>query len=117
MTSSLPDRAARVAHARAGAEGVLRGNWRRGHRASDGVAFAFTCPSTPRYRHQWYWDSCFHAIAWRHLDPARARAELRTLLRAGRLDGFIPHTAFWDQPAYRRGGAGVRAPPRVVGAA
>jgi glycogen debranching enzyme len=24
---------------------------------------------------------------------------LRTLLRAGRLDGFIPHTAFWDWPA------------------
>jgi hypothetical protein len=91
-----------VAHARAGAEGVLRGNWRRGHRASDGVPFAFSCPSTPRYRHQWYWDSCFHAIAWRHFDPSRAREELRTLLRAGRLDGFIPHTAFWDRPAYWR---------------
>jgi glycogen debranching enzyme len=86
----------------AAAEQVLRGNWREGHRASDGVAFAFTCPSTPRYRHQWYWDSCFHAIAWRHLDPARAREELRTLLRAGRLDGFIPHTAFWDRPALWR---------------
>jgi glycogen debranching enzyme len=86
----------------AAAEQVLRANWREGHRASDGVAYAFTCPSTPRYRHQWYWDSCFHAIAWRHFDPARARAELRTLLRAGRLDGFIPHTAFWDRPAMWR---------------
>jgi glycogen debranching enzyme len=66
------------------------------------VRYAFTCPATPRYRHQWYWDSCFHAIAWSHFDPARARAELRTLLRAGRLDGFIPHTAFWDRPAYWR---------------
>jgi glycogen debranching enzyme len=84
------------------AERVLRGNWREGHRAGDGVPYAFTCPSTPRYRHQWYWDSCFHAIVWRHLDPARARAELRTLVRAGRLDGFIPHTAFWDRPAYWR---------------
>jgi glycogen debranching enzyme len=86
----------------AAAERVLRANWREGHRASDGVAFAFTCPSTPRYRHQWYWDSCFHAIVWRHFDPGRARAELRTLVRAGRLDGFIPHTAFWDRPAYWR---------------
>jgi glycogen debranching enzyme len=77
---------------------VLRGNWREGHRG-DGVPYAFTCPATPRYRHQWYWDSCFHAIAWRHFDPSRARAELRTLMRAGRLDGFIPHTAFWDHPA------------------
>jgi hypothetical protein len=81
---------------------VLNANWREGHRSSDGVEYAFTCPATPRYRHQWYWDSCFHAIAWRHFDPARAREELRTLLRAGRLDGFIPHTAFWDRPAYWR---------------
>jgi hypothetical protein len=84
------------------AAGVLHGNWREGRRRSDGVRYAFTCPATPRYRHQWYWDSCFHAIVWRHFDPARARAELRTLLRGGRLDGFVPHTAFWDRPAYWR---------------
>jgi hypothetical protein len=93
---------ARRARLRAGAERVLRANWREGHRSGDGVPYAFTCPATPRYRHQWYWDSCFHAIAWRHIDPARAREELHTLVRAGRLDGFIPHTAFWDRPAYWR---------------
>ena len=86
----------------AAARRVLHENWREGHRKVDGVPYAFTCPATPRYRHQWYWDSCFHAIAWTHYDPARARAELRTLVRAGRLDGFIPHTAFWDRPAYWR---------------
>ncbi len=99
MTSSLTERDGRLLRA---AEQVLRANWREGHRKVDGVPYAFTCPATPRYRHQWYWDSCFHAIAWRHFDPARARAELRTLVRAGRLDGFIPHTAFWDRPAYWR---------------
>jgi mannosylglycerate hydrolase MGH1-like protein len=86
----------------AGAAQLLEHNWREGHRSSDGVAYAFTCPSTPRYRHQWYWDSCFHALTWRHFDPGRARAELRTLVRAGRLDGFIPHTVFWDRPGYWR---------------
>lgn len=91
-----------VVRVRAAAERVLRANWRQGHRAGDGVAYGFTCPATPRYRHQWYWDSCFHAISWRHVDPVRAREELRTLLRAGRLDGFIPHTTFWDRPAYWR---------------
>lgn len=93
-----------VARARvvAAARLTLAGNWREGNRSSDGVSYAFTCPATPRYRHQWYWDSCFHAIAWCHFDPARARAELRTLIRAGRLDGFIPHTVFWDRPAYWR---------------
>jgi hypothetical protein len=80
------------------AEKLLHANWREGQRR-DGARYAFTCPSTPRYRHQWYWDSCFHAIAWRHFEPARVRAEQRTLMRAGRLDGFIPHTAFWDWPA------------------
>ena len=51
-----------------------------------------------RYRWQWYWDSCFAAIAWRHLDPARSRAELETLLAAARPDGFIGHTIFWEHP-------------------
>ncbi|MDX6718104.1 MAG: hypothetical protein QOJ63_358 [Solirubrobacteraceae bacterium] len=77
---------------------MLRRSWREGVRA-DGVAYAYTCPAPPRYRHMWHWDSCFHAIAWRRIDPARARAELRTVLRSGRRDGFLPHTVFWDAPA------------------
>jgi hypothetical protein len=87
---------------RADAHRVLAGNWREGALA-DGTPYGFTCPSPPRYRHQWYWDSCFHAIAWRHFRPQRAREELRTLVRAGWLDGFIPHTAFWhDRAGWRR---------------
>ena len=57
---------------------MLAGNWRQGSLA-DGTPYGFTCPAPPRYRHQWYWDSCFHAIVWRHFEPARAREELRTL--------------------------------------
>lgn len=86
------------AHLAAAAERVLRANWREGeHRV--GGRYAFTCPAPPRYRHMWHWDSCFHAIAWRRCDPARARAELRTVLRSGRPDGFLPHTVFWDAGA------------------
>jgi len=80
------------------ARAVLDGNWRQGFHPRHGD-YGYTCPATPRYRHQWYWDSCFHAIAWSHFDTARAWRELRTLLSAGRADGFIPHTAFWDAPA------------------
>jgi glycogen debranching enzyme len=76
---------------------VLRGNWREGVR--DGVHYAYTCPAPRRYVHQWYWDSCFHAIAWSRIEPRRARAELRTLLRAAGEDGLVPHTVFWDRPA------------------
>jgi glycogen debranching enzyme len=73
---------------------LLRAGWREGRRA-DGTPFAFTCPAPRRYPHQWYWDSCFHAIVWRHIDPERAREELRTLVRAMSPKGLVPHTVFW----------------------
>jgi hypothetical protein len=62
------------------------------------VQFAYTRPSPGRYPWQWFWDSCFAAIAWRRFDPARARRELETLLAAQRPDGFIGHTIFWERP-------------------
>jgi hypothetical protein len=78
------------------AESVLRQNWLEGER--DGTPFRYTRPSPGRYPWQWYWDSCFAAIAWRRFDPGRARAELESLLAAQRPDGFIGHTIFWDRP-------------------
>ncbi|HEV2981311.1 MAG TPA: hypothetical protein VGX51_07745 [Solirubrobacteraceae bacterium] len=62
------------------------------------MPFAYTSPSPQRYPWQWYWDSCFAAIAWRRLDRARSERELRTLLSAARADGFIGHTIFWEGP-------------------
>jgi hypothetical protein len=78
------------------AEQVLRGNWVEGERA--GRRYRYTQPSPGRYPWQWYWDSCFAAIAWRRFDPGRARAELESLLAAQRSDGFIGHTIFWERP-------------------
>jgi hypothetical protein len=75
---------------------TLQASWTVGER--DGFTFAYTRPSPGRYRWQWYWDSCFAAIAWRHFDANRARAELETLLGAARPDGFIGHTIFWEHP-------------------
>jgi len=77
---------------------VLHKNWREGVRTSDGTPFAYTCPSPTHYPWQWYWDSCFTAIAWRRFDPDRARRELESLLSAQREDGFIGHTIFWNTP-------------------
>ncbi|HET6997183.1 MAG TPA: hypothetical protein VFI03_01210 [Solirubrobacterales bacterium] len=62
------------------------------------MRYAYTRPSPGRYPWQWYWDSCFAAIVWRRFEPARARAELESLLAAQRPDGFIGHTIFWDRP-------------------
>jgi hypothetical protein len=77
---------------------VLERNWREGVREGDGVPFAYTSPSPGHYPWQWYWDSCFSAIARRRLDPRRAERELRSLLAAARPDGFIGHTIFWETP-------------------
>jgi hypothetical protein len=73
---------------------VLEQNWREGE--AGGRRYAYTCPSPDRYPYQWYWDSCFAAIAWRRFDPSRSRAELESLLSAARSDGFIGHTIFWE---------------------
>jgi hypothetical protein len=75
---------------------VLEGNWTEGER--EGVPYAYTRPSPTRYPWQWYWDSCFAAISWRRYDARRSRAELETLLRACRPDGFVGHTIFWNRP-------------------
>ncbi|MGN6586539.1 MAG: MGH1-like glycoside hydrolase domain-containing protein [Solirubrobacterales bacterium] len=75
------------------AERVLRQNWVVGRRNE--IPFSYTEPSPRRYPWQWYWDSCFAAIVWRRFEPARARAELESLLAAQRPNGFIGHTIFW----------------------
>ena len=77
-------------------ERVLRSNWSVGER--DGVPYSYTRPSPGRYPWQWYWDSCFAAIVWRRFAPDRARAELESLLRGCRDDGFVGHTIFWHRP-------------------
>lgn len=65
-----------------------------------GYGFDFTCPSTGTYPFQWFWDSCFHAIALSHVDIAKAEAELFSLLKNQRADGFISHVTFWQRDAY-----------------
>lgn len=77
-------------------ERVLRQNWVTG--THEGTTYSYTQPSPGRYPWQWYWDSCFAAIVWRRFDPARARAELESLLAAQRPDGFLGHTIFWGSP-------------------
>ena len=95
-----PDPAALAEAALALAERVLRWDWTEGER--DGFRYRYTRPSPGRYPWQWYWDSCFAAIVWRRFEPARARAELETLLAAQRGDGFVGHTIFWGSPVSLR---------------
>ncbi len=87
--------AAEIEQVRERCRAVLHRNWRQGTRSSDGVPFAYTCPSPGHYPWQWYWDSCFAAVTWRRFEPERPARELRSLLAAQRDDGFIGHTIFW----------------------
>ncbi len=78
------------------ARGILLSNLRRGVADWNGKEFSFVVPSLTGYPFQWFWDSCFHAIALTHLDLEQAKAEISTLLSGAQPDGFIPHIIFWE---------------------
>ena len=66
-----------------GAKQVLEGNWREG-RTDGGLVFGYTCPDSAKYPDQFFWDSCFHALAWSRLDPRRAMQEMKSCGAAAR---------------------------------
>jgi len=89
----------------AAARRILLTNLRRGVADWNGKEYSFVCPALAGYPFQWFWDSCFHAIALIHLDQGQAKAELTTLMSAALPSGFIPHIIFWEmekQPAFLR---------------
>ena len=78
------------------AQDILLGNLRRGTAEWNGQEYRFVVPSLTGYPFQWFWDSCFHAIALIHIDLNQAKAELDTLMSAALTNGFIPHIIFWE---------------------
>jgi len=78
------------------AKAVLDKNYRQGVSPWENRRYSYTCPSPHSYPFQWFWDSCFHAIALTHFDLDRAKNELRSLLQGAQPDGFIPHIIFWQ---------------------
>ena len=79
-----------------GARKILLTNLRQGVADWNGREYSFVCPSLTGYPFQWFWDSCFHAIALIHLDVEQAKAELRTLMSGALPNGFMPHIIFWE---------------------
>ena len=77
-----------------GARKILLTNLRRGVADWNSKEYSFVCPALVGYPFQWFWDSCFHAIALIYLDKEQAKAELTTLMSAALPDGFIPHLIF-----------------------
>ncbi|MCH8513810.1 MAG: flagellar biosynthesis protein FlgM [Kiritimatiellae bacterium] len=55
------------------------------------IRHRWTTPDRWPHRAMWLWDSAFHAIGWRHLDPDMARDALSAVLDTQAADGFIAH--------------------------
>ena len=91
------------------AKKVLYGNLRTGYSRWAKENYKYICPSYPHYPHQWFWDSCFHAIVLSHFDVELAKNEIRSLLKVQKDNGFIPHVIYWKATKFRRPLAGVGA--------
>ena len=74
---------------------LLRHNRRHARHPVHGGLRRYTCPSPGHYPFQWFWDSCFHAVALAHLEPDVAREELDLLASVQPASGFLPHVIFW----------------------
>ena len=85
----------------------------------EGPNFWYTRPGG-KYKHQFFWDSCCHALVLRHLDPTFAKRELHSLFRFQEPSGFIPHISAHIDPWLSRfywgryGSSGLIQPPIVA---
>jgi glycogen debranching enzyme len=53
----------------------------------------WTTPDRWPHRRIWLWDSAFHAIGLRHVDPQLAKDAVEAIFDVQAPDGFIPHMA------------------------
>ncbi|MCQ2377741.1 MAG: hypothetical protein MJ016_00820 [Victivallaceae bacterium] len=61
------------------------------------VSHVWTTPDRWPHRNLWLWDSVFHAIGLRHVDPALAKEAIRAVFCAqDKTSGFIPHMTTAD---------------------
>ena len=58
------------------------------------VMYEAMVPSKAKYLGIWNWDACFHAVAFRHVDPALARDQLRTILAHQLPNGMVPDAVY-----------------------
>lgn len=80
---------------REAAYNLLLTNARQG-KTKEGEEYFYVCPSPGRYPHQWFWDSCFHAISMSNFNVDLAKKELKTLISCTGPDGFLPHIIYWQ---------------------
>jgi len=60
----------------------------------------WTTPDRWPHRWLWLWDSVFHAIGLRHIDPEAAKDILSAIFAAQHQDGFVPHMTTLDKSSF-----------------
>jgi len=75
-------------------EKLLKSNRKQGFSRNLKMFFGYTSPDSVHF-HQWFWDSCFHAIVLSQFEPLFAIRELNTLFSVQEEDGFVPHIILW----------------------
>ncbi len=76
---------------------LLERNRQRGFAEWCGRRYDYSCPSPVTYPFQWFWDSCFHAIALSHVNVEQGEREIASLLLNQHQDGFVSHVTFWQR--------------------
>ncbi len=64
------------------------------------IGYEAVVPSKLKYVGLWLWDSAFHALALRHIDPVLARNQILVMLRHQRPSGMLPDALSEDGPVF-----------------
>lgn len=73
---------------------LLLSNKKQGYSGHFKRDYLYFAPDEIHY-HQWFWDSCFHAIVMTEFKVKLAIKEIETLLSCQTENGFVPHIIFW----------------------
>lgn len=69
------------------------------HSSQGAMPYSWSTPDRVPHRDMWLWDSAFHAVALRHLNPFLAQEQILSVLAHLRDDGFLPHSVRPDGTA------------------
>ena len=64
------------------------------HNKANNKTYSFILPSKEFYMHQWFWDSCMHAMGIIYFDKKQAFNEIESLLSGQWENGHIGHITF-----------------------
>ncbi len=75
---------------------LLISNKKQGYSKNLKRNYFYISPDENHY-HQWFWDSCFHAIVMSEFNPEFSIKEIDSLISCQLENGFIPHIIFWSK--------------------